>query len=389
LRYALTAFGGPQSHIGMMLKTFAQERKDVTEEELLEYNSFCQMLPGPSSTQTIALVALKRGGIGLAIITLLIWIFPAVFLMGLVSFFVYKFQLQNTQSNLFTFIQPMTVGFIVYAAAKFTKKSVHHMATWAIMLGSIAVMLLFKSPWTFPLLLIAAGTVSNFSDRRIPEKTKKPMPIPWVNLWIFAIVFLVAGLLSEISRLQNWKHQDVFHIFENFYRFGSFVFGGGQVLLPLMILQFVNLPLLRNESPLISASAITTGYGIVQAVPGPVFSVCAYIGGMIMSGYGWEWQLIGILVATIAIFLPSSLILFFLFPVYQQLKQHVIIFRALEGILAAIVGVIWASGLLVVKDMELHWLNLAVIIATFILLYSNKIPAPIIVIACLLGGYLY
>jgi chromate transporter len=83
------------------------------------------------------------------------------------------------------------------------------------------------------------------------------------------------------------------------------------------------------------------------------------------------------------------LILFFLFPVYQQLKQHVIIFRALEGILAAIVGVIWASGLLVVKDMELHWLNLAVIIATFILLYSNKIPAPIIVIACLLGGYLY
>ena len=64
MRYALTAFGGPQSHIGMMLKTFAQERKDVTEEELLEYNSFCQMLPGPSSTQTIALVALKRGGIG-------------------------------------------------------------------------------------------------------------------------------------------------------------------------------------------------------------------------------------------------------------------------------------------------------------------------------------
>lgn len=371
-----------------MLKTFAQERKDVTEEELLEYNSFCQMLPGPSSTQTIALVALKRGGIGLAIITLLIWIFPAVFIMGLVSFFVYKFQLQNTHSNLFKFLQPMTVGFILYAAVKFTQKSVRHLATWAIMIGSITVMLLFKSPWTFPLLLIAAGSVSNFSDRRIPEKIKKPMPIPWVNLWIFAIVFLVAGILSELARLQNWKHQDVFHIFENFYRFGSFVFGGGQVLLPLMIVQFVNLPVLRNESPLISASAITTGYGIVQAVPGPVFSICAYIGGMIMSGYGWEWQLIGILVATIAIFLPSSLILFFLFPVYQQLKQHVIIFRALEGISAAIVGVIWASGILVFKDIELQWVSMAVIVSTFILLYSNKIPAPIIVIACLLGGWL-
>ena len=140
---------------------------------------------------------------------------------------------------------------------------------------------------------------------------------------------------------------------------------------------------------LISASAITTGYGIVQAVPGPVFSICAYIGGMIMSGYGWEWQLIGILVATIAIFLPSSLILFFLFPVYQQLKQHVIIFRALEGISAAIVGVIWASGILVFKDIELQWVSMAVIVSTFILLYSNKIPAPIIVIACLIGGWLW
>ncbi|HEY1031397.1 MAG TPA: chromate transporter, partial [Flavipsychrobacter sp.] len=60
--YAVTAFGGPLGHIGMMSKTFVHKRKDVTEEELVEYNAFCQMLPGPSSTQTVALIAMKRGG---------------------------------------------------------------------------------------------------------------------------------------------------------------------------------------------------------------------------------------------------------------------------------------------------------------------------------------
>ena len=89
--YSFTAFGGPQGHMGMMVKTFVQKRKDVTEDELLEYNAFCQMLPGPSSTQTVMLIALKRGGVPLAIITLLLWVFPAAFIMGLFSFIIFYF----------------------------------------------------------------------------------------------------------------------------------------------------------------------------------------------------------------------------------------------------------------------------------------------------------
>src|ERR1043165_9500327 len=89
--YSFTAFGGPHGHMGMMVKTFVQKRKDVTEDELLEYNSFCQMLPGPSSTQTVMLIALKRGGVTLAVLTLLLWVFPAAFIMGALSFVVYYF----------------------------------------------------------------------------------------------------------------------------------------------------------------------------------------------------------------------------------------------------------------------------------------------------------
>src|ERR1700760_680956 len=89
--YSFTAFGGPQGHMGMMVKTFVQKRKDLTEDQLLELNSFCAMLPGPTSTQTVVLIAMKRGGIPLAILTLLLWVFPAAFIMGAFSFLIYYF----------------------------------------------------------------------------------------------------------------------------------------------------------------------------------------------------------------------------------------------------------------------------------------------------------
>ena len=116
--YSLTAFGGPQGHFGMMSKTFVEKRKDLTESELLDFMSFCAMLPGPSSTQTITLIGYKRGGISLAIFTLLIWILPAAIMMGALSFLIKYFDTQSIQTNLFKYIQPMAVGFIIYAAYK-------------------------------------------------------------------------------------------------------------------------------------------------------------------------------------------------------------------------------------------------------------------------------
>src|SRR5580704_14531419 len=85
--HSLTAFGGPQGHLGLMMKIFVHQRRDVTEEELMDYNAFCQLLPGASSTQTLTLIGYKRGGIPLAVLTLIIWILPACLLMGAFSFF--------------------------------------------------------------------------------------------------------------------------------------------------------------------------------------------------------------------------------------------------------------------------------------------------------------
>src|ERR1043165_2379270 len=108
--HSVTAFGGPQGHVGMMMKTFVEKRRDVTKKELMEYISFCQLLPGASSTQTLTLIGYKRGGIPLAVLTLLIWILPASILMGAFSFLVHYFDQTGMDLTVFKFIQPMAVG---------------------------------------------------------------------------------------------------------------------------------------------------------------------------------------------------------------------------------------------------------------------------------------
>lgn len=394
--YSFTAFGGPQGHMGMMVKTFVQKRKDITEDELLEYNAFCQMLPGPSSSQTVSLIAMKRGGVPLAIITLLLWIFPAALIMAVFSFIIFYFDpgAQKTNKmiplNLFYYIQPMSVGFVFFAAAKMMQTSIKYIATAAIMMGSLIATLFINSPWVFPALLIISGAISNFSNNRIPTPNQKPKKINWMHLWLFALLFIIAGIVSGLAKAGHWQHGRIYNLFENFYRFGSIVFGGGQVLLQLMVVQFVKR---STQPPILTAGQLLTGYGMVQAVPGPVFSICSFVGGVAMHEYGPIWQIIGSLVATIAVFLPSTLLLFFLFPVYENLKHHVIIFRALEGINSAIVGIVWASGIVLFRSiafdpsLAFEWSNLVVVMITFSLLYFSKIPAPLIVLGWLLMGW--
>jgi chromate transporter len=387
----------------MVMKTFVEKRRDVTKEELMEYVSFCQMLPGASSTQILTLIGYKRGGIPLAVATLIIWILPACTLMGILSFVVTKIGTTNLQTGLFQFIQPMAIGFLAYAAVKTFGISVTNLITRIIMVSATLItFLLFKTPWVFPALIILGGITTNFSSNRIPEKEKiRPRQIRWTNIWLFVLIFLIAGYLSETARKQEWQDRKAYNLFENFYRFGSFVFGGGDVLIPMMLDQYV----VRPTAPKfvnggqniirIDKSELLTGAGIVRAIPGPVFSIASYTGGIALKRQGPKKQLLGCVIGSIGIFLPSALLVLFFFPVWQNLKKFIVVYRALEGINAVVVGLISGSTLYLLKDVSLIGFNtvtifnVAVIAGTFATLTFSRIPAPVIVLACLLLGWIF
>jgi chromate transporter len=402
LLHSLTAFGGPQGHLGMMLKTFVDKRKDITKEELMEYVSFCQMLPGASSTQTLTLIGYKRGGVPLAVVTLLIWILPACTIMGVLSFLVGYFETASVKTGFFRFIPEMAIGFLSYAAFKSFKVSVKNPITLIIMLvAMVATFFLFKTPWVIPVLIILGGIVTNFSSKRYPDIEKiKPRQIRWTNIWLFVLVFLIAGLLSETARKQDWGERKAYNLFENFYRFGSFVFGGGDVLIPMMVDQYVARPTAKKFQDStqniirIKRDDLLTGAGIVRAIPGPVFSIGSYVGGIALKEEGRKFQVLGCVIGSVAIFLPSALLVLFFFPVWQYLKRYVIVYRSLEGINAVVVGLMWAASLYLLKDISIlsfsadAILNILIIAVTFCLLQFTKMPPPLIVLGCLLFGFL-
>ena len=102
--------------------------------------------------------------------------------------------------------------------------------------------LLFKTPWIFPIVIVLGGLITNISSKRIPQTEIITRKIKWANIWLFAFIFILAGISSEMARKNNWPHRRPINLFENTYRFGSLVFGGGQVLIPLMYEQFVARP---------------------------------------------------------------------------------------------------------------------------------------------------
>jgi chromate transporter len=402
--YSITAFGGPQAHVAMMMKIFVKQRPYLTEQELLEYNAFCNLLPGASSTQTVTLIGYKRGGIPLAIMTLLVWISPACLLMGAFSFLLEYIDQKSLHTDIFKFIPSLAVGFLAYASVVAFKISIKNTITWVIMIiCAIATYLFFKTPWIFPVLIVLGGFITNLSHKRIPQTETKPKKIKWWNIWLFAIIFLIAGITSEIARQNNWPNRKPINLFENVYRMGSLVFGGGNVLMPMMYEQFSVRPqFIKQKRPQDSLNIIsihkddmTTGMGIVRAMPGPVFSIASFTGGMALKEEGRFMQTIGCIIGSIAIFLPSALLVLFFFPIWNNLKKYSAIYRSLEGINAAVVGIMIAATFYIMKDVSaLHmnidsFINVAVMIAAFILLKYTRVASPLLVFFCLLLGYLF
>jgi chromate transporter len=371
-------------HLIKMHKLFVIKHRYISEEELMELNAFVQLLPGASSSQVLTLIGYKRGGILLATLTLVVWILPACFLMTSLSFILQYVSFKDFEINIFKYIQPMAVGFLVYSAYRSYHLFIKHKATLFIMLGALVITVFITSPWVFPFLIIAGSIVSNFSDKRIPETGERPKPIKWGNLWGFVLVFAIAGLISEIARINNWEMRKPINLFENFYRFGSLVFGGGGVLIPMMFEQYVN----RAKTRYLSAEDFLTGAGMVQAFPGPVFSIAAFVGGMVLRDMGPAYQLLGCVIGAIGIFLPSLLLVIFFYPVWNKLKKHVTVFRAMEGINAVVVGIMSAAAILLFLSISspFDWHTLVALTATFLLLQFTKIPSPFIVLAFLLLG---
>jgi len=401
LLFSLSAFGGPQGQLGMMIKSFVEKKPYISLKDLVNINAFCQLMPGATITQTVSLIGYRQGGAWVAIITLLIWSTPAVLLMSALSFVLSS----NNPSILqhLRFVQPMALGFLAFASIK-TYAMIDTKQKWFIVfVSALVTYALFKTPWVFPIVLLCGGLMGSIGRPVASLQRAIASRLRFFPILLFAILFLLAGFLSEAARKESWKNRTPFNVFENMYRFGSIVFGGADVLIPVMYNQYVVRPeterIKRTNKDVISIdrNAFLSASGVVRAIPGPAFSISAFIGGMAMSDRGRGYQMLGCFLAATGIFLPTFLLVIFFYPFWENIQQYGRVQNTMAGVNAAVVGIMTASIIYLFKDTVISFVDkplldtilfFAVFCSTFFLLYYTRISAPLIALGCLLLGFI-
>ena len=382
--FTLTAFGGAQAHVGMMLKNFVNKRKYISETELLELNALTQILPGPSSTQTLVGIAYKLGGLPMAISVFFIWILPSTVLMSLAVLSYTLLGQKEKFDTILEFIQPIAVGIVGYAAFSFGRTILKSSTSIWLAAGSLFATLLLRNAYAFPILILIGGIVSSTVETVIEENNLRFKLFSNINprkiAYFLGILLFFASLGALVNRTSLFSLP--IRLFENFYRNGIMIFGGGQVLVPFMYTEFVEM------KGYLTSDQFLSGYAFQQALPGPTFSFTSFVGGMTLKNAGFNvyGQIMGSIIAVLGINLPGLILILFIVPFWNDLKKITRIKNSLSGINAVSVGFMGAAFLLLLQPVGINYLSIGLIIMTFLLLVFTRIKTPLLILAGILLG---
>ena len=379
-----TAFGGPHAHMAMMVRNMVNKRRYISENELLELSALTQVLPGPSSTQTLVGIAYKIGGLPLSIITFLIWITPSASIMAFAAISYSMLDEKEKLDKVLFYIQPIAVGIVAYATYILAKTILKQKTSIWLFCGSIFATLILRSPYVFPILILLGGIISSALESPIEESELRFKLFSNINprkvIYFLGILFFFALLGAVINKTSPVSLP--IRLFENFYRNGIIIFGGGQVLVPLMFTEFVEM---KNY---LTAPEFLAGYALQQAIPGPTFSFTSFVGSIALknAGYGVGGQLLGSFVAVLGINLPGVILILFIVPFWNDLKKIARIKNSLSGINAVSVGFLGATLILLANQVSFSLISVLIIFLTFILLTFTKIKTPLLIVAGVLLG---
>lgn len=377
LRLGLTSFGGPVAHLGYFRDAFVQRRRWLSEPAYADIVALCQFLPGPASSQVGMVIGLSRAGYAGALAAWIGFTLPSavaliVFALGLSR---YGNLLPAGALHGLKVAAVAVVAQAVWGMARSLCPDAPRITIMA--LCAVAVSLV-PSPWVQVMAMAIAGVIGTRLFRANDTVPHEPLPIPVSHgiaaVCLLAFVVLLLGL--PVAARLSGSHGVA--LLDAFYRAGALVFGGGHVVLPL--LQAAVVP-----SGWVDGDTFLAGYGVAQAVPGPLFTFAAFLGAAgTVAPNGWT----GGALCTVAIFLPSFLLVFGALPFWERIRRHRNTRAALTGINAAVVGLllaalyhpVWTSAILGAADFALALLAL-VALATW------RAPPWLVVAACACCGW--
>jgi chromate transporter len=375
LKLGLTSFGGPIAHLGYYRNELVVRRKWLDETDYVDLVALCQFLPGPASSQVGFSLGIFRGN-GL--------------LGGLAAWFAFTMPsaliLFAFAMGAAAFTGPVAEGFL--HGLKLVAVAVVAQAIWGmsrtltpdraragIALAAIVIVVFFTGSFG-QIAAISLGACAGLWLCRgdvAPVSGHLNFPVSQragtMALALFAALLLILPIVVPATGSQAVA------LFDAFYRSGALVFGGGHVVLPLLQAQVVTPGWVSNE-------AFLAGYGVAQAVPGPLFSFAAYLGAVTGPPPN---GLAGAALALFALQLPGMLLVYGMLPFWDAIRTRPAAQAAMRGTNAAVVGIlsaalyspVWTSAVLTPRDFALA-------MAGFLLLIVWNLPSWTVVV--LLAG---
>jgi chromate transporter len=370
LKLGLTSFGGPIAHLGYMHRELVTRRRWVDDAQYAQLVALCQLLPGPASSQLgFALGLIRAGWLG-AVIAFVTFTLPSAALLFLFAHLLPALRGPVSQAAIHG-LKLVAVAVVAQGLLLMVKRLTPDAPRALIAAGAGAVVAMSDLPFV-QLLVIGLGAILGlvFCRHTTEASGSGSLPLSVRKRTGVALVSAFALLLASAIATEQ-VGGPLASVAAAFYRAGALVFGGGHVVLPLLEDAVV-------APGWVSEDAFLAGYGAAQAVPGPVFSIAAFLGARLEGAQG---GLLGAVVGTLAIFLPGLLLVAGALPLWHTIANRSHAISAVAGVNAAVVGLLaaalydplWTSAVLSPVDF-------AVVLIAFALLTATRVSVLIVIL---------
>jgi len=379
LKLGVTSFGGPIAHLGYYREELVVRRRWIDEAGYADLVALCQFLPGPASSQAgFSLGVLRGNGLLGGLAAWFAFTMPSAlilfaFAMGAASF------TGPVAGGLLHGLKLVAVAVVAQAVWGMARTLAPDKPRAGIALLAVAIVVWFAGSFG-QIAAIALGAAAGLwlcRGEAAPVSGHLVFPVSRLSggtaLALFAALLLIPPAFAAATGSQALA------LFDAFYRSGALVFGGGHVVLPLLQAQVVTPGWVSNE-------AFLAGYGLAQAVPGPLFTFAAYLGAVMGPPPNGA---AGAAIALVALLLPGMLLVYGMLPFWDAIRTRPAAQAAMRGTNAAVVGIlatalynpVWTSAVLTPREFALA-------LGGFLLLTVWKVPPWIVVVLLAVIGAL-
>lgn len=328
LKLGLTSFGGPVAHLAYFREEYVARRRWLDDEAYGDLVALCQFLPGPASSQVGIAIGMQRAGLLGGIAAWIGFTLPSALALYGFGHLVRDVDLDG--AGWLRGLLLVAVAVVARAVAGMAERLAPDRKRATIAALAAMAVLTWPTALTQGAVIVAAGIAGRYWLPRPDDAVASPpAPRPMRLGGAWASLGLFFALLLALPMVRGWAGSFGLDVFDGFFRAGSLVFGGGHVVLPLLQAEVVGRGWLEAEQ-------FVAGYGAAQAVPGPLFTFAAYLGSVMG---GWPMAV----VATVAVFMPSFLLIAGALPFWDRLRGQGTWRAALNGVNAAVVGILLAA----------------------------------------------